>query len=253
MLGNGFYKPRSSEVGTPVAREVNPRTQFCFAMEIRGSEKPILGNKCKPWGTEGQVLTCGDVSSLVVDNLGDQAGGQNTAVACFYFDFTARNKQSPVSILGSLLKQLVCAEREIPNEISRAYQAQKKVIGGRGPRLSDIVKMLQTTSCKKRTFICIDALDECVAGHRVKILDSLNQILQKSPGTRIFITGRPHILAEIRKRLAVRITSVPISPKRGDIITYLHSKLAEDTTPDAMDDTLEADILKKIPEDVSEM
>jgi len=200
----------------------------------------------------GQVLTSGDVSSLVIDDLGDRIGGQNATVACFYFDFAAQNEQSPVSMLGSLLKQLVCGQEEIPKEISRAYQGQKNVIGGRGPRLSDVVKMLQTASSKKSTFICIDALDECVAGHRVKILDSLNQILEKSPGTRIFMTGRPHILPEIGRRLAGR-TSISISPKRNDIITYLHARLAEDTTPDAMDCTLEADILKKIPEEISEM
>ena len=174
-------------------------------------------------------------------------------VACFYFDFAAQNEQSPTSMLGSLLKQLVCGQEEIPEDISRAYQDQKNAIGGRGPRLSDILKMLQTASSKKRTFICIDALDECVAGHRVKLLDSLNQILQKSPGTRVFMTGRPHILPEIGRRLAGRVTSIPISTKKDDIITYLHTRLAEDTTPDAMDSSLEADILKKIPEDISEM
>ena len=188
----------------------------------------------------------------MIDNLGDWARGQNATIAGFYFDFAVQNEQSPASMLGSVLKQLVCGQ-EIPEEVSRAYQDQENVIGGRGPRLSDIVKMLQSTSSKKPTFICIDALDECVAGHRVKIFDSLNQILQKSPGTRVFMTGRPHILPEIGRRLAERVTSVSISPKRDDIIAYLHSRLAEDTIPDAMDSTLEADILKKIPEDISEM
>ena len=113
--------------------------------------------------------------------------------------------------------------------------------------------MLQTAFSKKRTFICIDALDECVEGHRVKLLDSLNQILQGSSDTRIFMTGRPHVLPEIGRRLSRRITSISISPRRDDIIGYLQSKLDEDTNPDAMDSSLEADIMKKIPEDVSEM
>src|SRR5437879_3421334 len=111
--------------------------------------------------------------------------------------------------------------------------------------------MLQTTSSKKRTFICIDALDECAEGCRVKLLDSLNEIVQKSPGTRIFATGRPHIRPEVRRRLAGRVKDVSISPKRDDIIRYLHDRLDQDTTPDAMDSSLEADILKKIPENVS--
>ena len=113
--------------------------------------------------------------------------------------------------------------------------------------------MLQTTSSQKRTFICIDALDECVPEHRVKLLDSLNEILRESPGTKMFVTGRPHILPEITRRLARRVTSLLISTKRDDVIRYLHSRLAGDTTPDAMDSVLEAEILRKIPEDVSEM
>ena len=199
------------------------------------------------------MLTIRDVSSLVIDSLCNQVGGRNAIVACFYFDFAAKNEQSPTNMLGSLLKQLVCGQGEIPEEISRAYQDQQNDIGGRGPQLSDIVKMLRTTSSKKRTFICIDALDECVEGHRVKLLNSLSQILRGSLSTRIFMTGRPHVLPEIGRRLARKITSISISPERDDIIGYLRNKLDEDTNPDAMDSSLEADIMKKIPEDISEM
>ena len=113
----------------------------------------------------------------MIDTLCDQDGEQNATVTCFYFDFAAQNDQSPTITMGALLKQLVGGLEEIPEEISRAYQKQKKALGGRGPRLSDIVKMLQATTSKERTFICIDALDECVPEHQAKILDSLNQIL----------------------------------------------------------------------------
>ena len=155
--------------------------------------------------------------------------------------------------MGALLKQVVSGLEEIPEEISQAYQKQIKGLGGRGPRLPDIVKMLQTTSSKGRTFICIDALDECVPEYRVRLLDSLTKILQTSPGTRIFVTGRPHIRPEIEKRLGGRVMSLSIGTERGDMTRYLHSKLEEDTTPDAMDSSLKAEILRKIPENVSEM
>ena len=201
----------------------------------------------------GQVLTSRNISSLVIDTLCDQARGQNVAVACFYFDFAAQKEQSSTSMLGALLKQAVGGLGEVPGEIAQAYEEQKAVIGGRGPQLSDIVKMMQTISSEKPTFICIDALDECVAEHRIKLLNSLNKILQRCPGTRIFVTGRPHIQDEIEKRLPGRVATIRITPGRGDIIRYLRSRLGEDTTPDAMDSSLEADILKKIPEDISEM
>ena len=201
----------------------------------------------------GRKLTIRDFSSLVIDDLCDQAEGQDATVACFYFDFAAQNEQSPASVLGCLLKQLVFGLEEIPEEISRTFKARKSALGGRGPQISRILKMLQTTLSRKRAFICIDALDECAAEHRVNLLDSLNRILQHSPSTRIFITGRPHIIPEIERRLAGRVVGVPISTKRNDIIRYLRTRLAADTTPDAIDSSLEADILKKITENISEM
>ena len=224
-------------------------------MEILGLARRILGTKSEPRRMEGkeQLLTSCDISSLVVDSLCDQAKDQNLAIACFYFDFAAQKEQTPTSMLGALLKHVVGGLQEIPVEIAQAYEDQGKVIGGRGPQLADIVKMLQNTSSKKRTFICVDALDECLEGYRVKVLDSLNKVLQKSPGTRIFVTGRPHVQAEILKRLPGRVRSVSIAPRRGDIIGYLRTRLDEDTIPDAMDSNLEADILEKIPDNISEM
>ena len=190
---------------------------------------------------------------MVVDHLCSQARGQNATVACFYFDFASQNEQPPTKFLGSLLKQMVFGLEEIPEEISKAYEDRKHAVGGQGLQISDILTMLQTTSARKRAFICIDAVDECAPEHIAKILNSLGQLLRRSPGTRIFVTGRPHILPEIRARLSERVTSMSISPKRDDIITYLHSRLATDTTSDAMDSSLEADILEKIPSDISGM
>ena len=189
----------------------------------------------------------------MIDSLCDRARGQNVAIACLYLDFAARQEQSSTSMLGALLKQLVTGLGEVPGEMVQAYEEQKNFIGGRRPQHSDIVEMLQTASSKKRTFMCIDALDECVPEHRVKLLNSLNKILQKSPGTRIFVTGRPHIQPELGRRFSGRVTSLSMGTKRDDIIRYLRSRLEEDTTPDAMNSSLEAEILKKIPEDVSEM
>ena len=156
-------------------------------------------------------------------------------------------------MLGAVLKHVVSGLGEVPEEIARAYEVQKQVIGGRGPQLADIVKMLQNTVSMKRTFICIDTLDECVVGYRVKILASLDQILRSSPGARIFVTGRPHIEAEVGKRLSGRGTVVRITPQRHDILSYLHRRLEEDPMSDAMDDNLKADIVRKIYKDVSEM
>ena len=49
------------------------------------------------------------------------------------------------------------------------------------------------------------------------------------------------------------MASVSLGPNKEDIIRYLCVRLGEDETPDAMDESLVAGILEKIPENVSEM
>ena len=195
----------------------------------------------------------------MVDRLCYQSRGQNTAVGIFYceafnteMDFEPRKNQSAASILGSLLRQMISGMERIPEEVWGALQEQKKEICGRKPQLADVVKMLQLITSEQHVFMCIDALDECGGAQRLKLLDSLNQILNKSPRMRVFLSGRPHIRAEVEKRFAQQVVSVSISPTKGDIIRYLRARLDEDETPDAMDKSLEADILEKIPEKISE-
>ena len=188
-----------------------------------------------------------------MDTLCDQTSGQNTAVSCFYLDFAARNEQSATNVLGSLLKQMVGGVERVPEGISRAFQHQQMTIGGRRPKLANIVEMLQLITSSRKTFMCIDALDECAGVEQARLFGSLKKILDKSPSTRIFATGRSHILAEIERRLAGNVTSVSVSPPEEDVITCLRSRLGEDQTLDAMDETLEAEILEKIPKNISGM
>ena len=156
-------------------------------------------------------------------------------------------------MLGSLVKQMVSGMERIPDEISTAFRERKRAIGGCGPQLIDIVKMLHTITSSQPTVMCIDALDECVGVERVKVLDSLKQILERSPGTRIFVTGRPHIRAEMEKRFAGRMVNLLVCTTKSDITEYLRIRLGQDEMPDAMNESLEAEILRKIPEMLSEM
>ena len=198
------------------------------------------------------LLTDWDDSSLVIDKLCDDAVEEDTAVACFYFDFASRNQQSPVNMLGSLLRQLVSGLDGIPEAVVRSFRNQKKVIGGRGLQVSGILKMFHTITATKRTFICIDALDECLPEHRMVILESLGQIVQGSLDTRIFITGRSHVRSEVERKLGGAAASVLIEPTGDGMIRYLLEKLRNDTTPEMMSSALEANILGSIPQLCSE-
>ena len=199
------------------------------------------------------MLTNFDDSSLVADRLCNQMGEQHMAVTCFYFDFAARKEQTATSMLGSILKQVINGTERVPEDIWQALQEQKRAVSGGKPQLGEIVKILQLITSSQPTFMVIDALDECTAVQRFRLLDSLKEILRKSPGAQIFVTGRPHICPEIETRLAGRVTSISLGPTRDDIVRFLRVRLSEDETPDAMDESLEAEILEKIPGTISEM
>ena len=132
-------------------------------------------------------------------------------------------------------------------------QKQKKAVSGRKPQLGDIVKMLQLIKPLQRTFMVINALDKCTAVQRFRLFDSLKEILEKSPSARMFVTRRPHIRTENETRLISRVASVSVGPTRGDTVRFLRIRFSEDETPEEMDENLEADILEKIPQNISEL
>jgi len=169
-----------------------------------------------------------------------------------YCDFLAQQEQPTTNMLGAILKQLV-SRGGIPKHIREAFQKAKKEFGGRGLLLPDMVEILKKViGALPRLFICIDALDESTAKHRRELLGSLREVVRASPNARVFFTGRPHIDHEIAKCFSEAVR-IPVSPTHGDILTYLEMRLGSDTDPNAMDDELRADIMRIIPEKISEM
>ena len=191
-------------------------------------------------------------SSLVIDCLCDQARGKKTTVVELYCDFLSQQEQSTINMLGAILKQLV-SRRDIPEHIWGAFRKTKEEFGGGGLRLPDMAEILKKTIASlQRIFVCMDALDELAPKHRRDLLESLREIVRVSPSMRILLTGRPHIDNEIGEFFS-KAVKIPISPTQNDIKSYLEMRLKGDTIPKAMDGQLRADIMRVIPEKISEM
>jgi len=107
--------------------------------------------------------------------------------------------------------------------------------------------MLQSITATKRTFICVDALDECVPENLTVVLESLAQILQGSPGTRIFITGRPHVRSEVERTMGGAATFIFIRTTEDGVLRFLREKLRKDRRPNMMSSALEREIMESIP------
>ena len=193
-----------------------------------------------------------NTSSLVIDSLCDQAGKEDITVACFYCDFVAQEEQTITSVMGAILKQLV-GGGDIPDYLREAFQKGQNEIGGRGLLISDLRRMLKTAiASPRKVFICIDALDEFLPKNLPELLKSLGDIVQESPNTRVFLTGRPHVAGAIQRYFA-RTVVIPISPNTDDIRSYLEMKLDLDDDLEAMDNDLRADIVKVIVDKMSDM
>ena len=187
-----------------------------------------------------------------MDSLCDRTGEENIAVAGFYCDFPSQQEQTINNTVGAILKQLVGRGR-IMKDLRVAFQKASQELGGRGPRLVDMVGMLRTAIASiPRVFICIDALDECLPRCLPELLGSLRDIVKEAPNTRIFLTGRPHVWGDIQRYFSQTIV-IPLNPNTNDIRDYVEMRLDRDSETEAMSNGLRADIVRVIQEKISDM
>ena len=201
------------------------------------------------------MLTSNEISSLVIDTLRQRARGQNIAVLSLYCDYQERKSQSAVNMIGGLLKQVSLRGMRIPGEIQSAFEESKQG-GGQFLRLPDMLGLfVKVISTIKRVYICVDAVDELPPEDRSKFLRALRQIIQDSPNTRLFLTGRPYIRGELEKHLMNGAHIIHIVADQGDIARYLSQKMDEDDDqdPELMTQNLKNDITKTIMEKSSGM
>ena len=157
-------------------------------------------------------------------------------------------------MLATLLKQLITGAESVPQEITEAFERAKRAVGVQTLRLPEICTMLiKSLSSLRRGFFCIDGLDEFPAKHRPELWDSLQLIIRECPNIRLFITGRPHIREEVKRYFPGHPDLNPLKPTKEDIREYITMRLAKDPELDAMDIELEADILRIIPDKISEV
>ena len=177
---------------------------------------------------------------------------QDITVAGLYCDYLDRNEQTTSNILGAMLKQLI-GSGIILDDIRKAFEDAKRHFGGVHPEVPEVLKMLMVAIGQRwRVVICIDGLDESLAANRTGLLRTLRAIVGELPNVRLFLTGRPFIRPEV-ERYFPGVDTIIVSPTREDTEEFLRMKLDGDSEPDAMDDGLRADIMKIIPNKISEM
>jgi len=202
------------------------------------------------------MLTGNEISSLVIDTLRDRTRGQNIAVLGLYCDYQTQGEQSAVNMIGGLLRQVVWGEAGIRDEIRSAFNESKRR-GGQGLRMPDMLKLfVKVVNSIDRVYICVDAVDELLPKNRAEFLRELRRITQDAPNTRLFLTTRLCIQAELLRQLKGTPYVIKIVADQGEIARYLSLMVDNDGDngdPDLMTENLKNDIIRTMLEKASEM
>jgi len=172
-------------------------------------------------------------TSIVIEHLWSEFHNDpNIGVAFLYCNYKSQQNQKPTDLLAGLLKQLIQEQSFPPESVRSLYKhCNNKRIR---PSLQEISQALHAVIAGySRTFILIDALDECQVpeGGREKFLSVIFDIKTKT-GVNLFATSR-HIPAiqetfkgsillevrasdeDVRKYVEVYISQLPIFVSRS--------------------------------------
>jgi Cdc6-like AAA superfamily ATPase len=180
--------------------------------------------------TSKQTLFCPGIpgagktimTSIVVNYLqkGSNQKRLNAGIAYLYCNFRSQYEQTPESLLASLLKQLVQGQPSVPDNVKALHSQHKR----RQSRLSldEIAIALHSIiGLYPRTFIIIDALDECQERCRTRFLSKIFS-LQRETGINLFTTSR--YIPEIMEKFEGSI-SLEVCAHSEDVRRYLDSRI----------------------------
>ncbi|KAH8730689.1 nucleoside phosphorylase domain-containing protein, partial [Phaeosphaeriaceae sp. PMI808] len=181
--------------------------------------------------TENKTLFCPGIpgagktilTSIVVEYLQtDFQKDSNIGIAYLYCNFKRKDEQKVEDLLLRFLKQLAQEQSSMPSAVKTLYDRHK--VKRTRPSLDEISKALHSvTVLYSRTFIIIDALDECRAthGYQTKLMPEIFGLQAKTRAS-LFVTSR--FVSEIIKEFETA-TSLEIRARDEDVRSYLESNM----------------------------
>ncbi|KAN0075579.1 hypothetical protein V8E54_006849 [Elaphomyces granulatus] len=164
------------------------------------------------------------IASIVVDHLKTRFPDDETGHAFIYCIYKREENQGVDNLLASLLGQLAVWKKPIIPEAIREWY--NKHLKGEKPGLSrDEIRVALCSIIRtySRTFVVIDALDECKTDQiRNELLSEVYK-LQEGSDIRLMVTFRPSIEPEPRSSM----TKLEIRAYKEDIEQYLSSRISE--------------------------
>ncbi|KAL7936092.1 ankyrin repeat-containing domain protein [Trichoderma chlorosporum] len=201
--------------------------------------------------TDGQTLFCPGIpgagktiiTAIVINHLfANFRHDPQIGIAYIYCNFRRQDDQTVEKVLANLLKQLAQAQPCLPSIVEKLYENHE--YSRTRPSLDEITTALHSMAAAySRTFIVVDALDECQGLSRSRLLDEIFN-LQAKTGANLFATSR--MIDTIRKKFD-GYTTMEISAADGDVLAYLDGQISlrkSDIINDDIQDKIRAGVLK---------
>ncbi|KAK6073153.1 hypothetical protein SCUP515_07016 [Seiridium cupressi] len=213
---------------TPIGSAPQQSDVICRRQEGTGQWLIDSPEYAKWQTTKGEILFCYGIpgagktilSSIVVDDLQENYCSRTDVAICyFYCDFKRQGEQSLESVTLNILRQLGQAGAGIPGSLKVLFdRCQAK--SGRPSRDEAIRTLHSVIGSFSRTFIVVDALDECQTSDscQKELISQLIE-LQRLTNVNILATSRPvpHIMDRFRD-----YTSLEIRASKDDIKCYVN-------------------------------
>ncbi|CCX34027.1 Similar to Ankyrin repeat domain-containing protein 50; acc. no. Q9ULJ7 [Pyronema omphalodes CBS 100304] len=195
------------------------------------------------------------ISSLVIDHLSSSFANKNVFIAVVYCDYRDQKQQTAVNMMGGLLKQAITASNQGSRDVVQNLLQKKK--GRVKIELNDVVHALSRLLHDfDKTYICIDALDECNEEPRLDLIRCLAELSSSQPDStnflpiRLFVTGRPPMAEYVKSHTYTALDSkIPLFARleanTDDIAAYVAHKIDEDKRV-KMDDGFKKQIIDEI-------
>ena len=163
------------------------------------------------------------IASIVIEHLWSRfRNDPNVGIAYLYCNFRRQQEQKPVDLLASLLKQLLQRRSPVPESFTSLYRHHSDE--RTRPSFDEVSIVLNSVvHDHTRTFIIIDALDECQVsdGDHRRFLSEIFS-LQVKTGANFFATSR--FIPEVTKHFEGSI-SIEIRASDYDVQRYLDGRM----------------------------
>ncbi|KAJ7589373.1 hypothetical protein C8J56DRAFT_784706, partial [Mycena floridula] len=184
------------------------KTKFLWCPGIPGAGKTIL-------------------SSIIVEHLRSAILQPKIAVICIYCDYRQQEAQTPIQLLGSVLKQLAQQHPVLSDHLLALHK--KYPSQGDHPSIDEVFKALQAeVSLYSQVYIVVDALDESSESNQAREL-----FFSTDPQGLWSLPDHVHLLVTSRDMLSIsqefnNIARIPIRAHDEDLETYIRGRITTD-------------------------